>query len=190
MQLAGIKDQLNQNPARLLNQPDWRQAAVALLVHHDESSGLQVLMIQRAKDENDPWSGHLALPGGRVEEGDANPKAAAERETLEEIGVNLTAAEFLGQLDDVDADRFPMIISCYVYGLKEIPVHSADPIEVADVFWLPLSCLEEDRRQREIFPVTEDPRRAFPAVKVPGKEQPLWGITYKILKRFLNVAVK
>lgn len=186
--LGSIRDRFSAKAPRLIAQPDWRHAAVAMLIHMDEVKGLQVLMIERAKDEKDPWSGHLALPGGRVEEQDANPRNAAERETLEEIGVNLNSAEFLGQLDDVDADRYPMIISCYVYGLQNQPDCSADPVEVADIFWLPLSCLDEVERQRQIYPVMDDPDRSFPAVKVPGKSQPLWGITYKILKRFLTVA--
>lgn len=188
--LGAIRDRFSAKAPRLIAQPNWRHAAVAMLIHMDQEEGLQVLMIERAKDENDPWSGHLALPGGRVEDQDAHPRDAAERETLEEIGVSLGSAEFLGQLDDVDADRYPMIISCYVYGLEDQPDCSPNPIEVADIFWLPLSCLEEVERQRKINPVTDDPERSFPAVKVPGKTQPLWGITYKILKRFVSVAKK
>lgn len=187
MQLAGIRDQLSQSPVRLLDQPDWRQAAVALIVHIHEEKGMQVLMIERARDENDPWSGHLALPGGRVEAGDQGPKQAAEREALEEIGVDLRFAEYLGQLDDVDADRFPMIISCFVYGLRTIPDFTADAVEVADIFWMPVSFLDETERRIEIHPVADDPDRAFPAIKLPEKAQPLWGITYKILRGFLSV---
>ncbi len=141
-------------------------------------------MIERAKNDNDPWSGHLAMPGGTIEPVDAHARDAAERETLEEIGVCLNNALYLGRLDDIDADNHPLIVSCYVYGLEKKPSCTTEPAEVADVFWLPLSSLEEDTRQLKIHPIPDDPSRSFPAIKVPGKEQPLWGITYKILRNF------
>jgi 8-oxo-dGTP pyrophosphatase MutT (NUDIX family) len=123
------------------------------------------------------------MPGGRLEPGETHPREAAERETLEEIGVSLEEAEFLGRLDDVDADRYPMVVSCFIYALSDKPAIQADPSEVADVFWFPLSCMVEACRQIQIHPITDDPHRFFPAIKVDGKGQPLWGITYKLLQR-------
>src|SRR5262249_28795811 len=68
----------------------------------------------------DPWSGHMAFPGGRVDPGDADARAAAERETLEELGLSLEGAERLGQLDDLNAGIrlvAPLVLSAFVYRL-------------------------------------------------------------------------
>src|SRR5829696_8692147 len=67
-----------------------RRAAVALVLRRNLSEA-EMLVIKRSVSERDHWSGHLALPGGRVEEGDASLLAAAVRETLEEVGVDLEA---------------------------------------------------------------------------------------------------
>src|SRR6185369_3871770 len=60
-------------------------AAVAMILRQGPG-GLEMLFIERAEHENDPWSGNLAFPGGKVEPGE-EPRQAAERETLEEIGL-------------------------------------------------------------------------------------------------------
>ncbi|KAJ2878267.1 hypothetical protein H4R27_005888 [Coemansia aciculifera] len=63
----------------------------------------QILFIQRAKYPGDPWSGHIGFPGGKCDPTDASDQATAERETQEELGVDLTNPGdflYLGRLDD------------------------------------------------------------------------------------------
>ncbi|KAJ2898123.1 hypothetical protein IWW38_001489, partial [Coemansia aciculifera] len=63
----------------------------------------QLLLIQRAKYPGDPWSGHIGFPGGKREPTDASDQATAEREVLEELGIDLTSVRdfvHLGRLDD------------------------------------------------------------------------------------------
>src|SRR5450432_2372229 len=77
-----------------------RQAAIAVIFLELEMS-LDVLLIERAIREGDPWSGHMALPGGHADPADADLSATAERETLEEVGLDLRAiGERLGRLSD------------------------------------------------------------------------------------------
>jgi 8-oxo-dGTP pyrophosphatase MutT (NUDIX family) len=75
-------------------------AAVAVILH-DGDDGLETLFIHRAVRAGDTWSGQIAFPGGRREPGDGDLLVTAIRETHEEIGVALTAAERLGVLDDL-----------------------------------------------------------------------------------------
>ncbi len=51
-----------------------------------------LLFIRRAEKSGDPWSGHMAFPGGHMESSDASLLAAAIRETQEEIGLDLLDA--------------------------------------------------------------------------------------------------
>src|SRR5918993_5729898 len=77
-----------------------RRAAVALLLRERDET-LEILVIKRAEKADDPWSGHMALPGGGWEPGDKAVYDTARRETLEEIGVDLDKGRFLGRLDDL-----------------------------------------------------------------------------------------
>src|SRR5215203_7215657 len=74
------------------------RAAVALLLRERER-GLEIFVIKRAEKSDDPWSGHMALPGGGWERGDKDVYDTARRETLEEIGVDLDEGRLLGRLD-------------------------------------------------------------------------------------------
>ena len=63
-------------------------AAVAAVLRFGEK-GPEVLFIERAVKEGDPWSGQMAFPGGRTELKDKSSLDTARRETLEEIGFDL-----------------------------------------------------------------------------------------------------
>lgn len=71
-----------------------KRASVALVVARCRTSPPAMLFIQRAARKGDRWSAHIALPGGRREHADADDRACAERETLEEVGLDLASPEF------------------------------------------------------------------------------------------------
>ena len=80
------------------------------------------LFILRATKDGDPWSGHMAFPGGHYEVSDDSLRHTAERETWEEIGLDLTAtAQYIGQIDPVRANprgrNLDMIVTPFVYEL-------------------------------------------------------------------------
>ena len=77
-----------------------RNAAVAMVISEQEDRGLSALFIQRAEHPDDPWSGQMAFPGGRRESYDSSLDAAARRETLEEVGLELNEAMLVGRLSD------------------------------------------------------------------------------------------
>jgi 8-oxo-dGTP pyrophosphatase MutT (NUDIX family) len=63
---------------------------------------IEALFIKRTARTGDPWSGHVAFPGGKRDAADASDRAAAEREVAEEVGLDLLQGPFLclGRLDD------------------------------------------------------------------------------------------
>ena len=96
-----------------------KRAAVAISLRLGVS-GPEMLMIQRAVREGDPWSGHMGFPGGRKDASDATDVACAKRETLEEIGFDLdTHGELICQLSDVNtgwrADRPEMLVAPFIF---------------------------------------------------------------------------
>ena len=100
-----------------------RRAAVSLVLRRT-GNHTEALFILRATKQGDPWSGHMAFPGGHHEVGDVSLRHTAERETREEIGLDLSqAADCLGQLDSVTANprggTLNMVVTPFVYELKE-----------------------------------------------------------------------
>src|ERR1700680_3050243 len=90
--------------------PAVPRAAVALVLRQG-ARGLEILLIKRAEHMDDPWSGHVALPGGREEPADASLQETAVRETLEETGIDLARdGEVLGALDDLRPTTAPNTI--------------------------------------------------------------------------------
>src|SRR5262249_57100994 len=103
---------------------------------------------ERARHGGDPWSGHMAFPGGRVDPGDADARAAAERETREELGLSLEGAESLGRLDDLHAGVrlvAPLVLSAFVYRLdRRVPLTPNH--EGAEALWVPVTALLDPAR--------------------------------------------
>jgi len=163
-----------------------QQAAVAMLVRHT-AEGLQFLLIRRAEHKNDPWSGDLGFPGGRIEPEDATPRAAAERETWEEIGLHLKEECYLGQGDDLTGAYLSVHISCFIYAIDSDQQFTLNG-EVVDLFWIPLQTLLEPHRNRLRSFFYRGQERSHPVVDLKEwSERPLWGITYRLLDNFLNL---
>jgi len=162
------------------------RAAVAMILRYAVND-VEMLFIERAADERDPWSGNLAFPGGKVEPGE-EPRQAAERETGEEIGLNLNAARFLGRLTDIAGAHLPVRVSCFVYGLEGIQEEPVLNGEVYDAFWVRLEDLTAAERH-VIAPVRfADEEFEVPAIRLPQSGKPvLWGLTYRLTMQFLEL---
>ena len=162
-----------------------RRAAVALVLAPSADGG-SLLFIERAERPGDPWSGQMAFPGGRVDPGDATTRAAAERETLEEVGLGLARAELLGRLSDRHAGIrlvAPLVLSAFVYRI-DAPVPLTANHEVRETLWVPLRHLvDPGRRVQHRFGL-----RRFPAILVGVPDRHVvWGLTYKLLSELLAV---
>lgn len=164
-------------------EPSIIKAAVAIILRDGEHA-TELLMMQRAKHENDPWSGQMSFPGGKIEASDADSKAAAVREAYEEVGADLREKDYLGRLDDMYGlkanDVFSVHIACFVFK-PERPLDLVANHEVADMVWLPMSTLN-DRSKAVDYRHPKDPALSMPAVMLnQQKEQILWGLSLRML---------
>jgi len=151
-----------------------RSAAVALLLR-ERGETLEILVIKRAEKTDDPWSGHMALPGGGWEPGDESVYATARRETLEEIGVDLNDGRLLGRLDDMgprSAGR-ELVVSTIVVALDAEP-RALEEQEVAEAFWIPVDRLVDEHVEIPDFP------GSWPAFTYKDRYI-IWGLTHRIL---------
>ena len=184
--LTEIHDRLKDRPV-VLTEPGERMLAAVALVVCDAGLGPEVLFIERTEHEDDPWSGHLGFPGGRVEATDRGPRGAAERETREEIGVDLSGAKYLGRLDDLLGAHFPVVISCFVFGTRRRPALTLNAAEVAHAFWFPLEDLFDPRLRREKTVSFRGEEVTYPTIQLLEAGRPcLWGITYRLVSQFLE----
>ncbi len=192
LELARIRQRLAGHTPALHRSPDVkRRAAVATILRPSPSgdpADTEVLLIRRAERSGDPWSGHMAFPGGREEPIDRDLLATALRETREEVGVDLHQHEYLGQLDELPAiarGQFAgMIIAPYVFALRGQPRLTANE-EVAELVWASLGQMARGE-VHDIKELTyEGELRRLPAYRV---QDPVgWGLTHLMLRNLLSL---
>lgn len=168
---------------RVRPQQSLLQAAVAIILR-DGENGTEFLMMQRAKHERDPWSGQMSFPGGKIDPQDENAKAAAVREAFEEVGAELTEADYIGQLDDLYGLKvdgiFSVHVACFVFK-PQLTLALVANHEVADMVWLPLQYLSQrDNAHDYVHP--NQTSLNMPSVMInQDKGQVLWGLSLRML---------
>jgi len=162
------------------------RAAVAMIVR-EVPEDLEILFIERASDAQDPWSGHLAFPGGKVEPGE-QARQAAERETREEIGLVLESELYLGRMSDIVGVNLPVRVSCFAYAAVSSAIQPVVNREVRDVFWTRLSDIRDPERHQMATVGFSGRSLEVPAIILPQPDKPvLWGITYRLVMQFLEI---
>lgn len=157
-------------------------AAVAAIVDPKSAS---VLLIRRAQRNGDPWSGHMAFPGGRHEQQDADLLETATRETWEEVGLDLRShGEVLGRLDDLPTHRKGLVVRPFVFALTDEPSFELNH-EVAEILWAPLASLQRGAHDTSYRYEHEGTPYSFPAYDVEGRV--VWGLTYRMLRSFFGL---
>ena len=166
-----------------------RYAAIALVLRPSDLGDPELLMIKRAEVERDPWSGHVACPGGRMDPTDRDLEHTAVRETWEETGIDLTRdGRILGTLDDITPRTPllpPLVIRPFVAAVKP-EVTIVESPEVAEVFWVPMSAIRE----------TAAWGKGFVPIRGVGEQEvdvfrhgqyPVWGLTHRALTQFVDL---
>ncbi len=185
MDLVLLRKRMHARSPRILSTP--HDAAVAAILRPLDR-GLALLYIERRRMPNDPWSGHIAFPGGRVKPSDTSLRATAERETLEEIDLHLNKEHYIGRLDDLQGTSLPVQVAAFVYALDESQVALSPNDEVHRTFWRSFDALCEPGRQCQHLLSEDGEYRAMPAIDVLGAKNPLlWGITYRFTAQLVQL---
>jgi 8-oxo-dGTP pyrophosphatase MutT (NUDIX family) len=163
-------------------QTGLRFASVALIVRDRQLPS--VLLIRRAERSGDPWSGQVAFPGGKMQEGDRTARDTAVRETKEEVGINLSSsAEFLGYGALSTTHTGTMDVVPSAFELKE-SVEVRPNAEVASFRWVELDELLAPSA-RSTYAVSSEGGDVDVPAYVVG-DYVVWGLTYRILSTFLD----
>lgn len=167
-----------------------RAAVAAILRELPDRDGAEVFFIVRAEQEGDPWSGHVAFPGGRREPDDASLLETAIRETREEVGIRLQPVDLVARLPDISANSSrgnprALVVTPFVFVLKE-PVEPAPNEEVAATLWVPLAQLVSGMGKQTFELDYEGRKYQLPYVYLGERQHRLWGMTYRMLMTLLE----
>jgi 8-oxo-dGTP pyrophosphatase MutT (NUDIX family) len=158
-------------------------AAVAVVITPEPDS---VLLIRRADRAGDPWSGHMALPGGRREAADLDLLTTAIRETHEEVRLDLDRRHLLGVLEDV-VPRTPVLppvaVRPYVFLLLKRPPLFLNA-EVASARWVQLDELLRPEAYHSVRLEVGGQSRDVHAFEL--EDAIVWGMTERILTGLLD----
>lgn len=174
-----IKDALSGSVSKPLEIEGFRDAAVLVpLLKTDK--GLELLFTVRSSQLSS-HAGQISFPGGRLDEGEDFVEAAL-RESFEEVGMQASTVEVLGQLDLHPSPARYVVTP--IVGVVEPQEFVLNEAEVEEVFTVGLEEI------KTIVPYSEDrhlngySRRLY---YYPYQERVIWGLTGNVIKNLLDV---
>lgn len=170
---------------QLMRSASTTPVAAAVLISVVMRNGGPTLLFTQRSDLLHDHPGQVSFPGGRCETKDLSAVDTALRETEEEIGLQRQHVEIIGSLPDYFTGTGFRITP--VVGLAQPPftLH-ADPVEVAEIFEVPLAFLMDGmhhQRRSAIFPGGYG-RRTFYAM--PYDRFFIWGATAGMLRNLFH----
>jgi 8-oxo-dGTP pyrophosphatase MutT (NUDIX family) len=177
-------------PRKLLARRMLRRCAVNLLLRDEGGHDVELMMIQRAEREGDPWSGQMGFPGGRMDAGDPHIFATAMREMQEEVGVEASSFELIGRLSDLMTRSHvwhkPMVITPFVGRLRGDVSFNVNH-EVAGVVWIPLSFLADVSNRQAMPWKGHGMSMKLPCYVYDSKR--IWGLSLTMIDELLRLLV-
>lgn len=154
-------------------------AAVALLLKR-VGQDINIFFVERVENPADPWSGQMALPGGKRDATDKNLKQTVIRETLEETNIDLSdRCRLLGAMEPLGSTRRPgMKVLPFVFLLEHEPSIELNE-ELQRFVWISPEELAQHKGTAK-FDFGEHP------AYIVGSNV-IWGLTYRILEKFFRI---
>ncbi|MBX2810315.1 MAG: CoA pyrophosphatase [Myxococcales bacterium] len=187
--------------------PSPQRTAAVSAIFRESGNNLELMFIKRAETPKDPWSGHMAFPGGRMEPNDSSPLATAIRETHEEVELQLHEREMISELTPVPAftHQRPQSLNIYPYAFAlDNPCVDLRPNhkEVQEIMWIPVTffvdpshrtTLHTHNRELPCYRYSPDLDFPHPALVNPptssartNQPRVIWGLTLVILDELLQ----
>ena len=168
-------------------------ASVAINLYLDKNNNFKILLIKRSERDDDPWSGHMALPGGGVEKKDEDVYHTVKRENQEEVGFSPLDECFIGRLDPYipryAGKKNRLIIHPFIFLLEKAPIIDPCEDEVQNIYWVELNEFFRPNNFSSCkFNIKNNdiPLPAFTTI-VDEEKIVVWGVTYVILLNFLYI---
>ncbi len=159
-----------------------RRAAVAVVCR--PAAEPEMLFIERARHPTDPWSGHMAFPGGRLDPGTPARARRPSARPWRRSGCRSTAPSgWADSTTSTPASVSSLVLSAFVYRLDARPPLTPNH-EVAEALWVPVPALLDPARH---VGYRYGPRR-WPGACVGDPDRHIvWGLTYRLLESLFGV---
>jgi len=178
---------LNRSSNEIIREGDFVHASVLMILKQCDL-GFSLLFIKRPESEWDPFSGHMAFPGGKMDSVDKSKLDTAIRETKEEVGININkSGKILGALDDVNPNNPRVrnyVVTPYLSVLNEEVTIIPDVKEVERTVWVPMRHLVDDRNKE--IRIRERDGGEIEDYAYNYEQYLIWGMTGRILHQFLS----
>lgn len=156
-----------------------REAAV-LVPLLERPGGMTLLLAQRTQHlQHHP--GQISFPGGGIEATDADPVAAALRETEEEMGIAPRHVEVVGRLEPIETGTGFRITPVVGFVAADVEL-KLDPFEVAGAFEMPLDFALDPRHYERRTRNVGGADVGYYVLDYEGRV--VWGATAQILVNF------
>ncbi|MDQ7968667.1 MAG: CoA pyrophosphatase [Oxalicibacterium faecigallinarum] len=157
-------------------------AAAVLVPIVLRDNGPTLMLTLRAAHLND-HAGQISFPGGRCEHFDGSPVETALRETEEEVGLDRRSIDVLGTLPEYHTGTGFNVTP--VVGIVRPPFEvTPAPLEVAEVFEVPLSFLMDGNHHQRRTAEFQTGRRTF--YVMPYERFFIWGATAGMLRNLFH----
>lgn len=196
-----IKNKLSKRTPAIMGSDSFSKFAVLLpLIKKDGE--IHVLFEVRSMNlRRQP--GEICFPGGRIDPEDKDERETAIRETCEELRIDQKAIKDIMQLDYL-VSPFGTIIYPFVGTIMADMEISPNPMEVKDIFTVPISLLQKMKPDSYEMNFKITPEKNFPLHHIPGgknynwqvrtmdeyfyyyEDKIIWGLTARILNHFLS----
>lgn len=169
---------------------DHRLAAVMALIHEDESGKSNIIIIERARhNDNDKHAGQLSFPGGKYEDEDGDMLVCALREVEEEIGLSADHIEVLGPLSRLYVFASNFLVYPFVGYVKGVPKFYKQDSEVHSIISVPMEVLLADHNKlTKDIDVRGSKLQDVPYYQIG--DQALWGATAMIMSELEHLLLK
>lgn len=160
-------------------------SASAVLAAIYEEAGEPVVVVTRRAQHLRSHRGEVSFPGGRSEAGESLVQTAL-REANEEVDLDPSAVDVVGELDHLATVTSQSFIVPFVGGLSRPPVLRPSLDEVELIRHVPLRVLLEDGVFREeLWDFGGAPR---PITFFEIEDETIWGATGSMLRNLLELA--
>jgi len=171
---------------KFMDRPPMRAAVLIAIVQHASPT---VLLTQRTAHLS-THSGQIAFPGGKLDAADADATAAALREADEEVGLQRSFVQVLGELPLYTTGSSFLVTPVVAlvspgFGL------SPNAYEVADVFEVPLAYLMNPAHHRHHQFEWQGVQRHWLSMPYQDgtTERFIWGATAGMLRNFYRFLI-
>ena len=201
MNYMDIKNKLKDYDRSIIGAKNAMNAAILVpLVEVDGQ--LNLLFEVRSRNLNSQ-PGDISFPGGKIDQGDEGPLAAAIRETKEELGIPSENIEIITELD-LFVSPYGLIIHNFLGKINDISKISPNSDEVEDILLVPVKFFLETKpvefdgflsMNREEFPYHLIPQgRDYEFKSARSKTlfwqyegRTIWGFTASIVSNLLEL---